>query len=551
MTKLRLLLFGFLAVFCIVIIRLFFIQVLHPDLQHDYLSTRQLEPERGKVYDRNGQPLVMNQILYKLFFEPQLITDKEKTVSSISKILGVDGASISARIDPTKQWTSVQSGIPKPQRDAILALNLPGMGFDNEWSRYYPDASISAHLTGFVGKTDDGNTIGRSGVEGFYNKDLAGLPGLVRSDLDLEGRPIFLGTQEQIDPENGRDLYLTIDKTVQMIVKQKLKEGLDKYDAKQGCAIIANPNTMEILALSCLPDYDPTTYYDFDNAAFRDTAISDSYEPGSTFKPLVMAKGIDEGLIKADTIYHEDGPVKVGEYTIRTWNNSYEGPITLTHALEKSSNVAMVYIGSKLGNKKLYDAIHNFGFGQYTNIDLEGEASGFLKPKDLWYPIDYSTATFGQGLAVTPIQMITAFSAVINGGNLMKPYVVKQLKGETIKNVEPIFVRQVISKKTSDIMKQILLATMENGETKYLKMSGGYKVGGKTGTAQIPIEGHYDPTKTIASFVGFTPIKTPQFIGLVIVREPKSSEWGSETAAPIFFNIAKELIVYYNIAPEQ
>jgi len=549
MTKLRLLLFGFLAVFSIVVLRLFFIQVLHPDLQQDYLSTRKLNPERGKLFDRNGQPIVMNQILYKLYFEPQLILDKEKTVYSLSKILHVEEASISSRIDLTKKWTSVMNGVSKKEKDAILQLKLPGMGFDEQWSRYYPDASIAAHLAGFVGKNDDGIDVGRSGAEGFYDKDLAGLPGLIRSDLDLQGRPIFLGTQERIDPENGRDLYLTIDKSVQMLVKEKLSAGLQKFEAKEGCAIIANPNTMELLALSCLPDYDPDTYYKFDNSVFRNAAISDVYEPGSTFKPLIMARGIEQGVIKPDTQFNEDGPVKVGEYTIRTWNNSYEGHITLTRVLEKSSNVGMVFVGSKMGNDSLYNSILQYGFGEYTNVDLEGEASGFLKPRKVWYPIDYSTATFGQGLAVTPIQMITAFSSIINGGKLMKPYVVKELHGETIKKVEPIFIRRVISKKTSDLMKKMLLSTIENGETKYLKPRG-YQIGGKTGTAQIPIEGHYDATKTIATFIGFSPIKNPQFIGLVIVKEPKTSQWGSETAAPIFFDIAKELIVYYNVAPE-
>lgn len=549
MTKLRFLFFGFLGVFFLIILRLFYIQVLHPDLQHDYLSTRKLQPERGKIFDRNGQPIVMNQILYHLFFEPQLIKDKDKTASSLAEILKVSEASISARIDLTKTWTSVLGNISKQDKDAILKLSLSGMGFDEQWSRYYPDASIAAHLAGFVGKNDDGIDVGRSGVEGFYDKDLGGLPGLIRSDLDLQGRPIFLGTQERIDPENGRDLYLTIDKSVQMLVKEKLAAGLEKYGAKEGCALVANPNTMELLALSCLPDYDPDTYYRFSNGVFRNSAISDAYEPGSTFKPLIMAAGIEAGLIKPDTLYNEDGPIKVSEYTIQTWNNSYEGKITLTRVLEKSSNVGMVFVGSKLGNSRLYDAIINYGFGADTHIDLEGEAPGFLKPKQQWYPIDFATATFGQGLAVTPIQMLTAFSSIINGGKLMKPYVVKELRGEKIQKVDPIFVRQLISKKTSDSLKKMLLSTIENGETKYLKPKG-YQIGGKTGTAQIPIEGHYDATKTIASFIGFSPIKNPQFIGLVIVKEPKSSQWGSETAAPIFFEIAKDLIVYYNIAPE-
>lgn len=550
MTKLRLLLMGFLAVFALIIVRLFFIQVLFPDAQQDYLSTRKLIPQRGRLFDRNGQPLVMNQLLYRLFFEPKLIKDAEKTTYSLAKLLDLEEASISSKINPSKNWVAVTTGVTKKQKDAITKLNLSGIGFDDMWNRYYPDASLAAHLSGFVGKNDEGTDVGRSGVEGFYDKDLSGLPGLIRSDIDLQGKPIFLGTQERIDAEDGRDLYLTIDKSVQKIVKDKLVLGMQKYEAKEGCAIIADPNTLEILALSCLPDYDPTTYYDFSNSAFRDTAISDLYEPGSTFKPIVMAAGIEKGVIKPDTKFNEDGPVKIGEYTIQTWNNQYEGNITLTRALEKSSNVGMVFVGSKIGNDSLYNAIQTFGFGSSTGIDLEGEVPGYLKKKNDWYPIDYATATFGQGIVVTPIQMLRAFAAVINGGKLMRPYVVKELHGAEIQKVDPQFIRRVISEKTSDEMKKMLLSTIENGETKYLKPSG-YQIGGKTGTAQIALQGHYDATKTIASFIGFSPIKHPQFIGLVVLKEPKSSQWGSETAAPVFFEIAKELIVYYNIAPEQ
>lgn len=549
MSKARVLLGGFIIIFILIVIRLFFIQVLQTNGGGDYLATRRLEPERGKIYDRKGQPLVMNEVLYRLFLEPQLISEPEKTTLQLSHILAIDEATISAKIDKTKKWVAVTTGVTEIQKKKLITTRLPGLGFDEMWDRYYPDASIAAHIVGFVGKTDAGEDVGRSGIEGFYQKDLAGLPGLIRSDVDLLGKPIFLGTQERIDPENGRDLYLTLDKAVQAITKERLKKGLEQYDAREGCAIIADPNTMEILALSCLPDYDPQTYYQFTDSVFRDVAISDGYEPGSTFKPLIMAAAIDAGLVTPGTVFDESGPVQVGEYAIHTWNNAYEGRITLTRALEKSSNVGMVFVGNKLGNERLYQSILSYGFGSLTRIDLEGEVPGVIKPKQEWYPIDYATATFGQGLAVTPIQMIRAFSAIINGGKLMKPYVVRQLRGETTQIVEPIVERRVISEKTSDLMKKMLLATIENGETKNLKPRG-YQIGGKTGTAQIAIQGHYDATKTIASFIGFSPIKHPRFIGLVIVKEPKSSQWGSETAAPIFFNIAKDLIVYYNIAPE-
>lgn len=548
-SKLRVLLVGFFFVFALILLRLFIIQVIRPDTQKDYLVTRRLYPERGKVYDRNGRPIVLNEVLYRLFFEPHLIREDEKTIVTVAKILDTEQASIASKIDKTKKWVGVTTGVTRDEREKLLKTNLPGLGFDEMWSRYYPDASLAAHIVGFVGKTDDGQDIGRSGVEGYYEKELAGLPGLVRSDVDPMGRPIFLGTQERIDPENGRNIYLTIDSAVQSIIKRKLKEGLDKADAREGCAIVANPNTMEILAMSCVPDFDPQTYYTFSDVSFRNPTISEVYEPGSTFKPLILASAIESGVVTANTYFNEDGPVKIGEYSIRTWNNQYEGRITLTRALEKSSNVGMVFIGNKMGNESIYKTIMTYGFGEPTGIDLQGEIGGFIKAKNQWYPIDYATATFGQGLAVTPLQMVRAFSSIINGGKLLKPFVVRELHGETVQKIEPEVQGRTISQKTSDIMKKILHSTIENGETKFLKPAG-YQIGGKTGTAQIALAGKYDDTKTIASFIGFSPIKNPQFIGLVVVKEPKASQWGSETAAPIFFEIAKELIVYYNIAPE-
>ena len=295
-------------------------------------------------------------------------------------------------------------------------------------SRYgAPESSPSAQLLGFVGKNDKGENTGYFGIEGFYDKELTGLPGIMRSERDLIGRPIFVGTQEKVDPENGRDLYLTIDKAVQNIVKKKLVKAMDDYDVKQGCVIIADPMTMQILSLVCLPDFDPAKYYDFSNETFKNAAISDLYEPGSTFKPLVMAAAIEEKAIKPDEEMNEDGPAEVSGYKIQTWNNQYAGRITMTNILERSSNVGMVYIGGKLGKDKLYDYVKKYGFGEPTGIDLQGEVGGYIKPKKEWYPIDFATVTFGQGIATTPLQMIRAFSTVINGGLSLKPYTVSNL----------------------------------------------------------------------------------------------------------------------------
>ncbi|MEX1052286.1 MAG: penicillin-binding protein 2, partial [Patescibacteria group bacterium] len=300
----------------------------------------------------------------------------------------------------------------------------------------------------------------------------------------------------------------------------------------------------------CLPDYDLEKYYEFSDAFFLNNAISNLYEPGSTFKPFIMAAALEEKKLKPTDVYNEEGPIDIGKYTIRTWDNKYEGRISATRILEKSSNVGMVWVGEKLGDKNIISYLKKFGMDTATGIDLQGEAKPIFKTNNQWYPIDYATATFGQGIAVTPIQMITAFSSLINGGELIQPRIVKKIiSGDSEKEVDKKVLRKTISVNTSEAIKKMLYSTVENGEYKWVKPEG-YKIGGKTGTAQIPIAGSYEASKTIASFIGFAPINNPKFIALVVLREPKTSIYGSETAAPLFFDIAKDLFVYYNIGPE-
>ncbi len=552
MLKLKFLFGIFFLSFILILGKLFYIQTwyvkAHPA---DYLTIRSLEPERGRIFDRNGSPMVVNQSSYSLYVEPKNVEDRDELIKKLDEILHLGEATLEARIDPKKDWVSVKGNLSTEIKDKIAKLKLKGIGFEEQQKRYYPESSLSAQLVGFVGKNKDSDNVGYFGIEGFYDKELAGLSGLLRSERDLIGRPIFVGTQERVDPENGRDLNLTIDTTVQHIIKEKLLDGLQKYKAKEGCVIVADPFTMEILGLSCLPDYDPDKYYEFSEDFFKNPAISNIYEPGSIFKPLIMAAGIEEKAIKPDEMYQEDGPVTVGGYGIRTWDNKYEGRISMTRILEKSSNVGMVYIGSKMGDKKVYEYVNKLGFDESTGIDLQGENTPNLKPKPAWYPIDYATVTFGQGIAVTPLQMIRAFAAVVNGGNLMKPYIVSSIKSDDEeKKREPVVSRKIFSKRTSDILKKMLVDVVEHGEVKWAKPEG-YVIGGKTGTAQIPIEGKYDPSKTIASFVGFAPADHPKFIMLVVLREPQTSIWGSETAAPLFFSVAKELLPYYNILPSE
>lgn len=553
MIRVKFLFLLFFFIFIAIAVKLFYLQLFRPasSLLDNYLKTQKIVPERGNILDHNGNPLVMNQNSYLLYFEPKKIKDPKDVSEKLSGLLQIPEASIEAKIDSSKEWISLKSGIEEDTKKAIDNLHLDGVGFQYEMKRYYPEASLSAHLVGFVGKNSSGDNIGYFGLEGYYDKDLTGLPGFLETERDLIGRPIFIGTQERLNSENGRDLQLSVDKTVQAIMKRRLQEGLDSYKAKQGCVITADPNTMQILGLVCLPDYDNSQYYQFSESFFKNSAISEVYEPGSIFKPLIMAAAIEEKKVKPDDFYQEDGPVQVSGYNIQTWDNKYEGKITMTRILEKSSNVGMVYVGEKLGNDKIYSYLQKYGFGETTGIDLQGETSGYLKPQNSWYPIDYATVTFGQGIAVTPIQMIRAFAALINGGKLLRPTVVEKIiASDNTKEIKPKIDRTVISKKTSEIIKKMLVSTVENGEVKWARPKG-YTVGGKTGTAQVPIQGKYDASKTIASFIGFLPAENPKFITLVMLREPQTSPWGSETAAPIFFDIAKELIVYYNITPDQ
>lgn len=551
--KTKLLFIGFLTLYLFIISKLFYLQILSPISVDNslYLKSRKLLPERGKIYDKNMTPLALNQNSYLLYLEPKKITDKLKLVKFLSEKLEMPEASIEAKINPDKDWISVTSQIDEEKKKEIENLKIDGVGFQTQMRRFYPEASLSAHLLGFVGKDESGDDVGYFGLEGFYNQDLSGLPGLLDSERDLFGRPIFIGVQNKVNPENGRDLVLTIDKTIQEIAKKRLHDGIERYKAKQGCVIVAEPYSMAILSLVCLPDYDLDKYYQFTEEYFRNPVVSEVYEPGSIFKPLITAAALEEKKIKPTDFYQEDGPVTIGEYQIKTWNNKYEGKITMTRILEKSSNVGMVYIGEKLGRDKIYQYLEKYGFGKTTSIDIQGEISSFLKPKSEWYPIDFSTVTFGQGIALTPIQMVRAFASLVNGGSLMKPYVVDRLISQKKEiKIKPKIEKKVISKTTSEIIKKMLVSTVENAEAKWDRPKD-IKIGGKTGTAQVPIQGHYDPSKTNASFIGFAPADNPKFITMVMLKEPETSPWGSETAAPIFFEIAKDLIVYYGITPEQ
>ena len=547
--KVRLIFFFFTVFLIIVLIKAFIFQVLTENFFSSSLVVKKELPKRGVIYDRNGEILAKSQTVFRLYIDKKIFKRNEENIKAIAKELGVEEASIEAKLDLDRVWVSIVKNLSVQKKQALENLSIKGLVFEQELKRVYPEASLSAHLLGFVGKNKEGESVGYFGIEGYYDKALQGLAGIVKSQRGGGGLPVLFGIQQIIEPGKGVELYLTIEKGLQKIVKRRLKEGMEAYGAKIGCITVVNPSTLEILSLVCLPDYDPNEYYKYPEEYFVNYFVSNSYEPGSIFKPLIVGAALEEGVIEKDTKVDESGPVTIGDAQINTWDNKYEGEITITRVLERSSNVGMVRIGEKLGKKNIWKYLKLYGFFEKTGIDLEGEGKSIIKPKGKWYPVDYATVTFGQGIAVTPIQMLRAFSAVVNGGELLKPYVVYKVDDGREKLVERKVQRRVLSEKTSKTLRLMLVKAVENGLVKW-KRPEGYSIGGKTGTAQIPIKGRYDPEKTLASFMGFFPAEKPKILIMVMLKEPEASPWGSETAAPIFFKLVKDLIVYYNILPE-
>lgn len=546
----------FLLLFGFILVKLFFLQVISFE-SFSTLAEKQrsasipIPASRGRIFAADGSPLVINEKTYGIFLEPKNITDKEKVVNILAKELDVPSASIAGKLsDNSLLWLPVAHQVDEKKKGEISAYKLDGVGFMDEIKRYYPEASMAAHLLGFVGKESSGEDIGYFGLEGYYDQQLRGRDGRLFQEIDPAGNPILSAGRQNIPAMDGRDLKLYLDKTIQFMAERQLKNGIERYGAKGGTVIIMDPKSGGILAMASFPSYDPADFGKYREDLYKNPAVSSSYEPGSSFKILVMAAAINEDKVKPDTVMDENGPVTIGEYTINTWNQKYHGKITMTEVLNFSSNVGMVFVEKKMEKDIFLRYIESLGFGKPTGIDLQEETSAELRPKNKWYEIDYATASFGQGIAVTPLQMIAASATIANRGKLMEPHVVKEIKlpnGSTL-SMAPKVVRQVFKQEVASILTEMMVSAVDNGETKALKPRG-FRIAGKTGTAQIPIAGHYDTQKTITSFVGFAPVDDPRFVMLVTLREPTASPWGSETAAPIFFAIAGELFSYFGISP--
>jgi stage V sporulation protein D (sporulation-specific penicillin-binding protein) len=531
--------------------------------QYQYNSGTEIEAHRGNILAHDGTWLAASTQAWLLYASPKvMLTDSRVIANTLAPFLVEPKDDVPKLQEETNRilgllskrdavWVPIKHRLTNNTKESIESLKLEGLGFEEEEARSYPEASVAAQLLGFVGRDDAGADKGYFGLEGHYDLSLSGKDGYMERESDALGAPIFFGESKEIAAAPGIDLVTHIDKKIQITVEQKLKEGIEAYGAKSGSAVVMDPRTGGILAMSSFPSYDPRTYYDYSNEVFKNPIISDSFEPGSIFKPIVMASGLDAGVVTPDTICDIcSGPAKVDKYSIETWDNKYYPNSTMLDVIKHSDNVGMVFVGNRLGKDKLINYLEKFGIGQTTNIDLQGEANPKMREKSAWNIVDQATATFGQGIAVTPIQMVRAISIIANGGIFVNPQVVDKFKGDTWEeDIKPSLGERVISEKAAKQMTDIMVAAVSQGEAKWA-VPKGFKVAGKTGTAQIPVQGHYDAEKTNASFVGFAPVDNPRFVMLITLREPQTSPWASETSAPLWFKIAKELFPYLGIQPE-
>lgn len=566
-TRLRIfsLLFG--LAYLILISRLFYWQILKGkelsiEARSQYKKGYEISAERGEILASDNSWLAASIRSWLVYADLPKI---EKPADEIAELLatflveGDDRKEIFIEIDRLKSllkkddvvWIALKQRVDSETKEKIEKLEIKGVGFEEGEMRAYPESSSSAHILGFVGKDEEGSDKGYFGLEGYYDLILTGKPGFLSRESDAQGIPILLGGSKEITAIGGVNLLTHIDKSIQLTLESKLLKGIERYGATAGLAIVMNPKNGAILGMSSYPSFEPGNYAAYSDELFKNPVISSTFEPGSILKVIVMASALDAKVVEPDTKCDAcSGPLRVDKYTIETWDDVYYPNSTMSEVIIHSDNVGMSFVGKKLGSDLFYDYLKLFGFGETTGIDLQGEATPKLRERDKWNVVDLATASFGQGVAVTPIQFIKAVSVIANKGKGATPQVVDRLvKDGWTEDLKPKVGERVISEKAASEVTAMMVEAAKSGESKWTHARG-FGVAGKTGTAQIPIAGHYDEEKTIASFVGFAPYYDPKFIMLITLREPASSPWASETAAPLWYDIAKELFFQFGIQPE-
>ena len=558
--RIKIVLIIVVVLFLVILGRIFYIQVFsYNKLNNLALALWQrnlpITADRGRILDRNGKVLATNITTTTLYVVPSQVTNKEDTAIKLAEILDCDKNNILKHLN---KKTSLEKVNPEGRQldskiaDKINSLNIDGLYLLKEAKRYYPYGDVLAHTLGYVGIDNQG----LSGLELQYDDYLTGKDGSIKYVSDGKGKRIKL-SEEYEKPQNGMDIYLTIDIDIQLALEKELKNADTKYSPEQALGIVMDPNTGEILAMGSRPTFDANNYQDYDLEVInRNLPIWKNYEPGSTFKIITLAASLEEKTINLfEDHYYDSGSINVEGARIKCWKSGGHGAETFLEVVENSCNPGFVVMGQKLGTEKLYNYIKDFGFMDKTGIDLNGEAKGIMFDLDKIGPVEQATIAFGQGISVTPIQQVTGVSAAINGGSLYQPYILKYISepetDDIILENKPNKIRDIISKETSEMVRFTLESVVSNGTGKNAYIEN-YRVGGKTGTAQKVNNGIYMSGNYIVSFMGFFPANKPEYVVYVAIDHPIGvTQYGGTVSAPIAKNIMKNIISIKNISPSK
>lgn len=538
--------------------RLFTFQVLDTERYQQLAESERhaeipIMPTRGALLDTNGAPLAVSVRYDSVYVLGNLVGGAAKAdslASTLSPVLDVPVDQLRANIDPaSNRPTVLKSSVPSAVAEQVQALGLPGVYLDKEPVRQYPEGSLAAQILGFVGK----DFSGLAGLELSYDQQLAGTPGVIDTEKDTGGQEITPGRRLMTPPTQGSDLVLTLDRYVQRVAERLLNQAVVDNKASGGLIVIMEPRTGNILAAANNPTYSLTADQIYDPQTpdrYKSKIVTDQYEPGSTLKPLTMSAAIDQGILTPNTTFNDTGVVSVGGATIHNWNGAGNGISTMTDVLIHSSNVGMTWVSGKLGPDPEYEYFQRFGLGQPTGLNLPGEVAGTVRTnKDPnWTRVDQATNAFGQGIAVTPVQLLQAVSVFANDGQLVRPRLVRAVRGpDGLQDIPPDVERQVVSPATAHSLLQMLVAVAEQPDLKPDRVPG-YKIALKTGTADTPTNVGYNTALTIGSLVALFPADAPRFAVLIRIDGPEKL-YGGLVAAPVLKELAQELLTYYRVPP--
>jgi cell division protein FtsI/penicillin-binding protein 2 len=452
-------------------------------------------------------------------------------------------------------YEPIQRGVREDILARIDEAKLPGIYHVDELSRSYPEQGMGGQLLGFLGMNDSGDRVGLYGIEGYHEEFLKGKNGYLASVTDPSGQWIGVGGRAFERAQDGGDLLLTVDRTIQYEACESIKKGVADTQSDSGSITIMEPETGRIIAMCAYPNFEPLEYANVESArTFQNPSVALAYEPGSVMKPLVMAAALDKKSISPSTTYTDSGEEKIDKYTIRNSDLKANGLQTMTQVLEKSLNTGMIYVMRRLGFDSFQSYVQQFGFGERTGIELAGEVTGTIDALDIQSEIYYATASFGQGITVTPIQLATAYSAIANGGFLMRPYIVEEKRYSTgvVETTHPKVVRQVLSEHAAQQAAAMMVSVVENGHAHTAAIPA-YYIAGKTGTAQVPKDDGpgYRLDTSRATFAGFAPLDNHQFTMIVMLDHPRTSQWADATASPIWKHMAEFMLQYFEVTPER